>query len=69
METKESNFVVDDKEISVFSEKDPTQIPWGSIGTDYVVESSGVFTTIEKASAHLKGIYVEIIVVIKFFLK
>ncbi|CAH1757646.1 3613_t:CDS:2 [Entrophospora sp. SA101] len=55
VEIKEGKFVVDGKEISVFSEKDPIQIPWGSIGTDYVVESSGVFTTTEKASAHLKA--------------
>nr|CAG8631535.1 6623_t:CDS:2 [Entrophospora candida] len=54
VEIKEGKFVVYGKEISVFSEKDPIQIPWGSIGTDYVVESSGVFTSTEKASAHLK---------------
>lgn len=41
--------------IQVFSEKDPKAIPWKSAGAEYIVESTGVFTTIEKASAHLEA--------------
>ncbi|KAJ8468860.1 hypothetical protein ONZ45_g6373 [Pleurotus djamor] len=55
VEAKDGKLVVDGKAISVFAEKDPAAIPWGSVGADYVVESTGVFTTTEKAGAHLKG--------------
>lgn len=47
--------VVNGQKITVFSERDPKTIPWAKAGAEYVVESTGVFTTIEKASAHLEG--------------
>ena len=47
--------VVNGHKIDVYAEKNPEDIPWGKIGAEYVVESTGVFATTEKASAHLRA--------------
>src|SRR5690348_11941828 len=46
---------LDGRKIRVFSEKDPAQIDWPSVGAQIVVESTGRFTEAEKAKAHLRG--------------
>ena len=55
VKAENGKLVVNGKSINVFAETDPSQIPWGKIGVEYVVESTGVFCTTEKASAHLKA--------------
>lgn len=53
--TEDSKLCVNGKYTSLFANKEPNEIPWNECGAEYIVESTGVFTTIEKASGHLKG--------------
>ncbi len=53
--TEDGKLVVNGKKISVYGIMDPKDIPWSECGAEYIVESTGVFTTIEKASAHFNG--------------
>lgn len=51
----EGKMIVNGKEVKVVSERDPKNIPWGDLGVDIVVESTGLFREREKAAAHLQG--------------
>ena len=55
IESENGKLVVNGKSISVYACKDPAEIPWSECGADYVVESTGIFKTIDKASAHLNA--------------
>lgn len=49
----ENVIVVNGKEIPIFAERNPADLPWGKIGAEYVVESTGLFLTKEKAQGHI----------------
>jgi glyceraldehyde-3-phosphate dehydrogenase, type I len=55
VEIKNGNLVVNGNEIRVTAEKDPANLRWNEVGAEYVVESTGLFLTKEKAEAHLKA--------------
>ncbi len=51
----DDGFVANGDEVKVLAERDPANLPWGQLGVDYVIESTGLFTQAEKAKAHLAG--------------
>ena len=53
IETYENHIIVNGKKTVVLSEKDPERLPWKTLGVDYVIESTGLFTTLETAGRHL----------------
>lgn len=55
IDTDGQNLIINDKQIRISSEKDPTKLDWGSLDVDYVIESSGLFLTQELANGHIKA--------------
>ncbi len=55
IEAKSDAVVVNGKEIKVFAEMDANNIKWSSVGAEYIIEATGIYTTTEKASAHFTG--------------
>jgi glyceraldehyde 3-phosphate dehydrogenase len=53
VEATDTGLVVDGKELRVFSERDPGALPWGDVGAEVVIESTGLFTDRENASKHI----------------
>ncbi len=53
--SENGELVVNGHRVKVFNEKEPSNVPWGEVGAEYILECSGVFTTIEAAEAHLKA--------------
>lgn len=55
VEVKGDILIIDGKRIKVFAQRDPAQLPWRDLGVDFVIESTGRFTSAEKAKAHFEG--------------
>ena len=55
VEAKEDTLVINGREAKFFAQRDPSQIPWGDLDVDVVVESTGFFRDAEKAALHIKG--------------
>ena len=52
---KENSIVVDGKEITIYAQKNPEDLPWGELGVEIVLECTGFFTSKDKAAAHIKA--------------
>ncbi|MBA9074947.1 glyceraldehyde 3-phosphate dehydrogenase [Flavobacterium gossypii] len=55
VEVKDGKLFVNDRQIRVTAEKDPSTLKWDEVGVDVVAECTGIFTTLETANAHIKG--------------
>lgn len=55
VESSDAHLIINGKSIRVYAEKDPLNLPWKDLGIDLVIESTGKFTSVEKASLHLKA--------------
>lgn len=55
VEVVEDGFIADGHKVIVLSERNPADLPWGELGVDVVIESTGLFTDGEKAKAHLEA--------------
>ncbi|MDR6555020.1 type I glyceraldehyde-3-phosphate dehydrogenase [Paenibacillus qinlingensis] len=55
VEAGEGELIVNGRSIKVFAERNPGDLPWGSVGAEIVIESTGIFTAKEKAALHLNG--------------
>jgi len=49
------SLIINGATVKVYAEKEPSQVPWGSVHADYVIESTGVFTEVAKAKSHIAG--------------
>ncbi|MFL5386824.1 MAG: type I glyceraldehyde-3-phosphate dehydrogenase [Longimicrobiaceae bacterium] len=55
VEVRDNSLMIDGDEVRVFAEKDPAALPWGDLGVDIVIESTGRFTSRDDAAKHLQG--------------
>ena len=55
VELKSDEFIIDGDAVKLLSEKDPASLPWGDLGVEYVLESTGVFRDVAKCELHLKA--------------
>ena len=55
IEASDTHLIINGKSVRVFAEKEPSALPWRELEIDLVIESTGKFTTLEKASLHLKA--------------